>query len=69
MTTLRDVHASSPQLVEMMRRKRPDGVMVPVSVGDVVRMFEQGYAESMSWRKQTPITTREVVKVAMKRAA
>jgi len=41
----------------------------PVRVEHVVREFERVYAESMAWRKQTGITTGEVVKVATRKIA
>ena len=68
-TMLRVVGAPALKLLEVMRHKRPDGAMVPVAPADVARMFEQDYAESMAWRRQNPLSTREVVKVSMKRAA
>ncbi|MFI5370220.1 MAG: hypothetical protein ACHQ52_01590 [Candidatus Eisenbacteria bacterium] len=68
-TTLRAVGATPVTVLEMMRRKRPEGTMVPIGPGDVARLFEEGYAESMTWRQQHGITRGEVVKVAMRRAA
>ncbi len=65
-TSLRAVDASALELLELMRQRRPEGTMLPTSPADAARRFERGYAETMAWRRRNPITTREVVKVAMR---
>jgi hypothetical protein len=56
-------------MLDLVRHKRPAGMMVPLTPADVARRFELGYADAMAWRRGTPITTREVVKVAVNRRA
>jgi hypothetical protein len=68
-TTLRVAGAAPMRLLETMRRQRPEGTMLPVGTSDVVRMFEEGYAESMKWHSEHGVSRGDVVKVAMRRAA
>jgi len=68
-TTLRVGNAPPLRLLETMRRQRPEGTMLPVTTADVTRMFEEGYAESMKWHREHGVGRRDVVKVAMRRAA
>jgi hypothetical protein len=68
-TTLREANAPPLRLLETIRRKRPEGTMLPVTTGDVTRMFEEGYAESMKWHRERGVSRGDVVKVAMRRAA
>jgi len=68
-TVLRAAGVSSLKMLDLVRHKRPAGMMVPLTPADVARRFELGYADAMAWRRGTPITTREVVKVAVNRRA
>jgi hypothetical protein len=65
-TELRAVDAPALELLELVRCRRPEGALLPMSAADAARRFEHGYAEAMAWRRQHPVTTREVVSVAMK---
>ena len=56
-------------LLARVRAERPKGVLRPVTVKTVVRVFEESYAESMAWRKRRGVTAREVAEVAGRRAA
>lgn len=48
--------------------ERPQHLLAPVSVWNAVHDFEEAYAEHVAWLKGRGISTREVVRVAMKKA-
>jgi len=61
---------SSPEsLHSRSLEQRPMGVMAPVSRDRVVQLFQQGYAESIAWRKQAGVSVAEVAAVASRRKA
>lgn len=61
--------AAPPALLERARKERPAGARLAHEAAGAVAIFEQGYAESMAWRKHRGISTAEVVNVAQNRAA
>jgi hypothetical protein len=67
------IHApgeTSPRaLVERAGWERPPGPLAPASAADVVRLFEQAYADATAWRKHRGISAHEVAQVAMREAA
>jgi len=52
-------------LYERARAERPRGALAPATVENAVRDFEQGYADSMAWRKNEGVSTVEVTRVAI----
>jgi hypothetical protein len=54
---------------ERATAQRPRRPCQPVSVADAVGVFEQGYADSMAYRKQVGISTSEVIGTAGRKAA
>jgi hypothetical protein len=48
--------------------ERPKGVFRPVMAEDIGPLFERGYAESMTWRKNKGISATEVARVAERKA-
>jgi len=66
---VRLVGADPASLFEKAQERKPRKPLRPARAADAVATFEQGYAESMTWRKEQGISTGEVVKVAMKEAA
>lgn len=56
-------------LHEKLLAERPKGIFRPVMAEDIGPLFERGYAESVSWRKNKGISATEVVKVAERRAS
>jgi hypothetical protein len=64
------VHAPGVTPLELLaraRNERPSKPMMSVSTSHAVADFEQGYAESIAWRKSKGISTSEVARVAAKR--
>jgi hypothetical protein len=61
--------ASPENLHARSLQERPKGVMKPVSRFHVVRMFEEGYAESIAARKKMGVSVSEVAAVASRKAA
>lgn len=66
---IRMVGADPASLFEKAQERKPRKPLKPARAADAVATFEQGYAESVAWRKGQGISTGEVVKVAMKKAA
>ena len=66
---IRMTSADPRTLFEKAQERKPRKPLRPARAADAVATFEQGYAESMAWRKSQGISTGEVVKVAMKKAA
>lgn len=66
---IRMTSADPATLFEKAQDRKPRKPLRPARAADAVATFEQGYAESIAWRKQQGISTGEVVKVAMKEAA
>lgn len=65
-----NVRGSEPVAVlEKAVAMRPRRALTDVSVTSAVGVFEQAYAESMAYRKQTGISTSEVVGTATRKAA
>lgn len=62
-------NASPLALWNRARAERPSGMPNDVSTGTVVRLFEDAYAEAIAWRKANGISTGEVTKVALRKAA
>ena len=54
-------------LYDRARAERPNRPLESVSTFNVARMFEQAWAESIAYRKQTGISAREVANVASMR--
>jgi hypothetical protein len=63
------VGADPASLFEKAQERKPRKPLRPARAADAVATFEQGYAESVAWRKGQGISTGEVVRVAMKKAA
>jgi hypothetical protein len=61
--------ASSGALLERARAHAPAGTPAWISTDKASERFEQVYADSIAWRKQRGVSRREVVNVAVKRAA
>lgn len=65
-----NVHGSEPiDVLTRARRERPKQVFVPVSTGQAVAVFEKAYAEAMAYRRSVGVSRKEVMNVAMKKAA
>ena len=60
---------SATALLDRARTERPRGTFLPVSVPSAVGDFEAGYADSIAWRKNKGVSTREVVEVAKRSKA
>lgn len=58
---------------EMLHKRfisgRPQGMAMPLELGSLAAVFEQGHAEHMAWRKAHGITRTEVAKVATRKVA
>jgi len=61
--------ADADKIVELADEQRPTAPLLPVSVSDAPRRFEEAYAEAVAYRKSVGISRSEVVNVAQKRAA
>ena len=66
---VRAVGADPRSLFEKAQERKPRKPLDPARASDVVAVFEKGYADSIAWRKQQGISRKEVVRVAMKKAA
>ena len=66
---VRLVGADPRSLFEKAQERKPRKPLEPARAATAVAAFEQGYAESMAWRKGHGISRAEVVRVATKRAA
>jgi hypothetical protein len=55
-------------LYTKMMAERPKGVFRPVMTEDIAPLFERGYAEGMTWRKNKGISAAEVSRVAKRKA-
>ena len=65
-----NLHGMDPiAVLDKALAERPKGWRVAVSPDQAVSVFEQAYAESIAYRKQTGITAGEVVKTALRKAA
>jgi hypothetical protein len=62
-TTIRAEKAPSDQLAQRLVRERKPGAMKPLTAATVVREFEENYAKSMLWRKNTKVTPQELTKI------
>ena len=62
-------HASSVALLARAKSHVAAGSPMWISTEQASQRFEQVYAESIAWRKQHGVSRREVVNVAMKKAA
>jgi hypothetical protein len=65
--TFREPGGSVERLVARATAEKPSGATRPARAETVAREFEDDYAESMAWRKNKGVTTKEVVAVARKR--
>jgi hypothetical protein len=61
--------ASPAHVLEKARAQRPQRPLMPASTDEAVAVFERAYAESIAYRKQTGISTGEVVGTAMRKVA
>ena len=56
-------------VLDRVLAQRPRRTLKPVSTDQAVGVFEQGYADSIDYRKQVGISTREVVGTAARKVA
>lgn len=63
------VRAPVGALIARMKAHTPSGTPLWMSTDQAAARFEQAYAEAIAWRKAHGVSRREVVKVAMKKAA
>ena len=57
-------------LLSRMRAEKPQqGIPEAVTRDNAAERFEFAYAEGIAWRKQNGVSQREVMQVAMKKAA
>jgi hypothetical protein len=61
--------AQPARVLDKALAQRPRRPLQPATAGDAVSAFERAYAESIAFRKQTGISTGEVVGTALRRAA
>jgi hypothetical protein len=61
--------AEPAALLERALAERPNKALHPVHASDAPQLFEQGYAQSIAWRKQRGVTAAEVVQVAQRNKA
>jgi len=66
-----NMHGQSPTAVlDRARADRPRDAFAPMSVDQVARDFEAGYADAIAWRRKRGVSAREVAEVAkMSKAA
>jgi hypothetical protein len=56
-------------LLERALAERPDKALQRVDASEAARLFEQGYGQSIAWRKRHGVSALEVVKVAQRNKA
>jgi len=56
-------------LLSRMRAEKPQGIPEVITRDNAAERFEFAYAEGIAWRKQNGVSQREVMQVAMKKAA
>lgn len=66
---LRFPGAAPQTLLSRMRAEKPAGMPEAITADTAAQRFEAAYAEGVAWRKQHGISQREVMQVAMKKAA
>src|SRR5689334_2839894 len=66
---IRLIGADPKSLFEKAQERKPGKPLQPARAANAVAVFEQGYAESIAWRKQRGVSSAEVMKVATKKAA
>jgi hypothetical protein len=66
---VRAVGADPRTLFEKAQERKPRKPLEPARAATAVAAFEQGYEESMAWRKGQGISRAEVMRVATRKAA
>lgn len=65
-----NMHGKDPiTVLDKALAERGSNWLVKVSPDQAVKVFEQAYADAIAWRKQTGISTGEVVKTALRKVA
>jgi hypothetical protein len=68
-TTVHAPGLDSGALLHRALQERPSNPTARVSAASAVKMFEDGYAEYMAWRRREGVSAKEVVRVATRQRA
>ncbi|MGH3055669.1 MAG: hypothetical protein ACRDL7_11900, partial [Gaiellaceae bacterium] len=68
-TTVHAPGLDAGALLHRALQERPSKPTVSVSSASAVKMFEEGYADQIAWRKKKGVSAKEVVRVATRQRA